>query len=163
MGCGSIDNLLNTHTLASTKVANFINNGMWNVEKLNSCLYDIITNIVTSIPLNLMYKDTILFTNSCNGDFKLSDTWDKFWVNLPSSDVFGKIWGKSIPLSILVNCWRIIKGFIPIDSQLIKKGFYFPSKCLCCSQIETINHVFISSPIASKVWIWLDDICNFHH
>ncbi|PKU60176.1 uncharacterized protein LOC110095807 [Dendrobium catenatum] len=49
----------------------------------------------------------------------------------------------------------------------MKKGLIIVSKCQCCYHIENLNHVFINGPIATKVWIYFDNIFNvitsFHY
>ncbi|KAL0903997.1 hypothetical protein M5K25_026065 [Dendrobium thyrsiflorum] len=37
------------------------------------------------------------------------------------------------------------------------------SKCQCCSSAEDMNHVFITGPIASKVWMYFDNIFNVNY
>ncbi|KAI0491773.1 hypothetical protein KFK09_026033 [Dendrobium nobile] len=53
-----------------------------------------------------------------------------------------------------------LKGYIPVDVRLQMKGFQLSSKCQCCSDIETIDHIFISSPIAQTVWTYFGNIAN---
>ncbi|GAA0146460.1 hypothetical protein LIER_42910 [Lithospermum erythrorhizon] len=53
-------------------------------------------------------------------------------------------------MSFLV--WRILKSWLPIDSLLHRKGIHFASKCQCCRNVESLNHVFLTNQIAIQVW-----------
>lgn len=133
-------------------------NGKWNFEKLSEYVLLAIINIILNIPIRSSKNDIIMFKNASNGNFNLMAVWHTFRTPAQKFDVFNKIWRSSIHILISVFIWRILEGFIPVDSQMKKIGFSLPSKCQCCFQIEDINHIFISNPIAMKVWFWLEDL-----
>jgi hypothetical protein len=49
--------------------------------------------------------------------------------------------------------WRIIKGVLPVRSELPKRGIMCNTICSRCQQKEeTIYHIFLSCPRAIKSW-----------
>ncbi|KZV49214.1 hypothetical protein F511_41702 [Dorcoceras hygrometricum] len=48
--------------------------------------------------------------------------------------------------------WRWIQYKIPTDDTLKHRGFSMASKCQCCGQEETFEHLFFSSHTATLVW-----------
>ncbi|KAL0912822.1 hypothetical protein M5K25_016231 [Dendrobium thyrsiflorum] len=153
LGIGSIDSILNTHTIENRKVKSFFLNNSWNIIKLREALPGHLIDIILSIPLQMNCKDKILFTLSNSGHFSLKEAWNTFRVKYAISPLYSVIWNANIPLSYSILVWRCLKNCILVDANLWKKGFIFPSKCQCCSSIDTINHVFINGDIAFK---------NFH-
>ncbi|KAL0917621.1 hypothetical protein M5K25_012695 [Dendrobium thyrsiflorum] len=133
MGSLSIDNILNTRSNSSILVNNFITNGRWDLDKLYNTIPVFLANQVANIRLQIDMEDRILFNKSKDG---------------------------TIPTTYSILTWRVIRNFIPSDNNLIKKGLYIVSKCQCCYHTETLIHVFITGPIAMKVWLHFDAILD---
>ncbi|KAL0909230.1 hypothetical protein M5K25_020077 [Dendrobium thyrsiflorum] len=104
--------------------------------------------------------------------FKIGDS--KIWKRLlrtlviirsrkPYQKVCNMIWHKSIPTTISTFVWRIMHKYVPTHEILQKRGFVLTSKCQCCSFAEDMHHVFITGPIASKVWMYFDNIFNVNY
>ncbi|KAL0917849.1 hypothetical protein M5K25_012949 [Dendrobium thyrsiflorum] len=53
---------------------------------------------------------------------------------------------------------EIFNNYIPVDTILMKKGFYMVSKCQCCYHIENLNHVFANGHVSLKVWLYFDNV-----
>ncbi|KAL0906277.1 hypothetical protein M5K25_024757 [Dendrobium thyrsiflorum] len=160
LGIGSIDSILNTHTLENVKVKSYFSNDSWNVLKLGEVIPAHLIEIILSIPLQLNCKDKILFNVSPSGLFTIKDAWNTFRNTYEVSPIFSAIWNNNIPLSYSILVWRCLKKFIPVDEFLWRKGFMFPSKCQCCASTETMNHIFISGGIAEKVWNCFFSLAN---
>ncbi|KAL2497742.1 Uncharacterized protein Adt_23292 [Abeliophyllum distichum] len=46
-----------------------------------------------------------------------------------------------------------VQGLVPVDVIIQKRiGVHMVLRCQCCSEIETIQHVFIDSLVAHQVW-----------
>lgn len=122
-----------------------------------------IVDMIILIPLDLLCKDKILFTLSSSGKFELKKVWDKFRSQQENSVIYSSLWHNNIPLSYSILAWRCIKGFIPVDTLIQKKGFSFPSKCYCCADIENVNHLFVNGAIAKKVWFHFSKFTNLYN
>ncbi|GAA0171131.1 hypothetical protein LIER_25238 [Lithospermum erythrorhizon] len=55
-------------------------------------------------------------------------------------------------MSFLV--WRLLQGWLPADEIMMKRGIAIASKCYCCAQVETLEHIFLTNPIAKQVWAY---------
>ncbi|KAG9141589.1 hypothetical protein Leryth_027277, partial [Lithospermum erythrorhizon] len=64
--------------------------------------------------------------------------------------------------SKMFTLW-VYQGLIPVDAVIHKKGVQLAAKCVCCSDLETIEHVFFSNGIVAKVWDGLASLLGFHH
>ncbi|KAL0928382.1 hypothetical protein M5K25_000259 [Dendrobium thyrsiflorum] len=113
---------------------------------------------ILQIDLNTDSNDIQLSAFSKNDNFRLKDAWNSFRVKKQVSKIFHLFWHKYIPSTVSVFIWRLVHKFIPTDDILIKKGFIIPSKCQCCFHMDSLHHVFISSPVAVKVWIYFEDL-----
>ncbi|KAL0906957.1 hypothetical protein M5K25_025491 [Dendrobium thyrsiflorum] len=149
----SIDSILNTNSISQVNVNYFFNNNNWDVEKLLLLLPEGMIHQILQIDLNIYSNDIQLSASSKNGNFRL-----KMLGILFVSKIFHLFWHKSIPSTVSIFIWRLVHKFIPTDDILIKKGFIIPSKCQCCFHIDSLHHVFISSLLAIKVWIYFEDL-----
>ncbi|KAL2497734.1 RNase H domain-containing protein [Abeliophyllum distichum] len=53
----------------------------------------------------------------------------------------------------LVRTGSTLQGLVPVDVIIQKRiRVHRLSRCQCCSEIETIQHVFIDSLVAHQVW-----------
>ncbi|KAL0920848.1 hypothetical protein M5K25_007863 [Dendrobium thyrsiflorum] len=157
---GSIQSILHTISSSAIKVNNFFRNNSWDIEAILSLVPKEICLKIEKHCLENFCNDQILFTLSNNGNFVFKVAWDHIRNKKDSTMVYNRIWCNNIPTSYSILVWRICKGYIPVDVCLWKKGFYLPSKCQCCYHVESINHVFVNGPIASRVWIWFDAFFN---
>ncbi|PKU77129.1 Putative ribonuclease H protein [Dendrobium catenatum] len=160
---GSIESLLSTCSVSALKVKQFYHDNNWDMQSILSLVPLDIGYKIKDLSLDNQKKDHILFKLSYNGNFVFKVAWDFIREKKDISIVFKRIWSNNIPTSFSILTWRIIKGYIPVDVVLWKKGFFLPSKCYCCYHIEDINHVFINGPIAAKVWIWFDNFFNTNY
>ncbi|PKU69901.1 hypothetical protein MA16_Dca011920 [Dendrobium catenatum] len=78
---------------------------------------------------------------SKDGKFHLKSAWHSFREKGNIDSILPKIWHKSIPATVSIFVWRVLHKFIPMDDNLIKKGFSLTSKCQCCFHTETMHHV----------------------
>ncbi|KAI0511115.1 hypothetical protein KFK09_011738 [Dendrobium nobile] len=156
LGDFSIDSFLNTHTMQTIKVSSFFNNNCWNVNYLKEVVPDCVVELILNIPLQLNCTDTILCSVSPNGKFHLRNIWENIRIQKPKSNLFRAIWHNNFPISYSILAWRCIKGFIPVDIMLQKKGITLVSKCFCCSNFEDIDHLFINGVV--EVWSYFKNI-----
>ncbi|KAK6792023.1 hypothetical protein RDI58_011104 [Solanum bulbocastanum] len=62
--------------------------------------------------------------------------------------------GKQIPFKLSFLLWRIWKGRIATEENLKRMGVTIASRCYCCEEFEeeTTQHLFLTAPIAQKLW-----------
>ncbi|GAA0140830.1 hypothetical protein LIER_42630 [Lithospermum erythrorhizon] len=49
--------------------------------------------------------------------------------------------------------WRLHQHWLPVDSILQSRNLSLASKCVCCNQVESLQHVFFSNTVAANIWI----------
>lgn len=59
-----------------------------------------------------------------------------------------------MPIKISIFMWRFLKGRISTDDNLRRMHINIVSICWCCEdyQQETMSHLFLTSPIAARLW-----------
>ncbi|GAA0161773.1 hypothetical protein LIER_18010 [Lithospermum erythrorhizon] len=59
--------------------------------------------------------------------------------------------------------WRLLQGWLPVDEVLKRNGVSMTSKCMCCEQLETLEHVFFTNPVAVRIWAHFAEISGIKH
>jgi hypothetical protein len=62
------------------------------------------------------------------------------------------IWKIEVPLKIRIFMWFLHKKVLLAKDNLAKRNWHGSRKCCHCDQDETIQHLFISCPLARVVW-----------
>ncbi|KAG9148959.1 hypothetical protein Leryth_023870 [Lithospermum erythrorhizon] len=47
--------------------------------------------------------------------------------------------------------------------MLVRKGIHIASKCYCCAQVETLDYVFFTNPVAVRVWAHFAGLVGIRH
>ena len=63
-----------------------------------------------------------------------------------------KIWQMKIPLKIKVFSWYLRRGVILTKDNLVKWNWYGSTKCVFCSNQETIKHLFFECSFVRSIW-----------
>lgn len=63
------------------------------------------------------------------------------------------LWASNIPLKASFLIWRLLNGWVPVDTVLQRKGVSLASRCPCyLASEESLVHLFVNGPVASEVW-----------
>lgn len=67
---------------------------------------------------------------------------------------YKQIWEKGLPFKMNFFMWRAWKRRIATDDNLKRMKMYVVSRCWCCDmrKEETMEHLFLTAPIAEKLW-----------
>ncbi|PKU61166.1 Putative ribonuclease H protein [Dendrobium catenatum] len=101
LGCSSIDNLLNTRSNSICKVAEFYQDGAWNLPLLAEMVPNFILNLILDVPLQIVQKYCILFNKSNDGSFAIKEVWHSIRSSQPKSNIFSNCWQKVFLLPTL--------------------------------------------------------------
>ncbi|GAA0166984.1 hypothetical protein LIER_22018 [Lithospermum erythrorhizon] len=74
-----------------------------------------------------------------------------------------ELWHNNIPKKMSFLAWRLWNGWLAVDEILMKRGIPLASKCHCCEQMETLEHVFFTNPIADQVWAHYAALVGIRH
>ncbi|KAK9055629.1 hypothetical protein SSX86_026714 [Deinandra increscens subsp. villosa] len=98
-----------------------------------------------------------------NASCSISDFGDNFQSSSIRSKIVNKeaeeingifLWCNWVPLKINIHIWRASLGRIPTLTALHKRGIHISDLAcrVCFEDIETIDHVFCSCPVACLLW-----------
>ncbi|KAL2505415.1 Uncharacterized protein Adt_21036 [Abeliophyllum distichum] len=106
---------------------------------------------IENIPITAEVHDQITWKDTSDGRFATKSAWPLVRTGHSIQAIYGMIWSSIIPMTVSFFYWRLWQGLIPIDVLIQRQiGSHMASRCLCCSVIETIQHLFINSCIANQ-------------
>lgn len=134
-------------------VAEFFSSDGWNVQRLRQWLPPDLVLQVTQVVFDPDQKDCLVWLPSSTGEFSTASAWEDLREKRNVSLVDRLIWCPLVPLKISFFVWRLVRGFLPLDSQLRRRGLSIVSRCDCClTSEESIVHLFVTGPVAANVW-----------
>ncbi|GAA0158869.1 hypothetical protein LIER_38967 [Lithospermum erythrorhizon] len=104
--------------------------------------------------MNDDYSVAPLWKLSNDGSFNAKATWNHVRESSPSLYLYSIIWNNIVPRKCSFLTWRLLKGWIPVDSILRTKGMQIVYKCQYCSAYETLYHVFVDCEVAWNTWAY---------
>lgn len=138
----------------------FINEREVNTTLTTSLLGSSICEDIIKENINLTHsEDKVCWTKNSASNFTLKSAWDIIRERGPKSFTFKRLWYPNRPLKVSVFLWRVLKNAIPVDSLIMSKGIYIPSKCSCCSNCpntESIDNLFFNGEVAHTVWTFFE-------
>lgn len=152
------NNIFYINSITHIIIIIFIANGKWHTINLQEIVPLTIMEKIIQNFLIVMLKDKILFSLSNNRNFILKDVWDLDRRKQNHIMFPWKIWANNIPSTLSIMVWRIWNNFVIIDSLLIKKGLYLPSKSQCCFHIEISFHVYINGLVPTITTLTLTSL-----
>ncbi|XP_019225001.1 PREDICTED: uncharacterized protein LOC109206620 [Nicotiana attenuata] len=131
--------------------------GTWNEDLLEQNFTE---EIVDHVRSNIHYEgneehwDKPYRMPTASGKFSVTSAWQIIRHRSDPNQEFKHMWIKGLPFKISFFLWRLWKGRIPTDDVWRRQGQMVMSRCWCCQQPqeETIQHIFLTSATASKVW-----------
>lgn len=144
------------------EVKELMENDTWNSEKLQQLFPQEVTELIHNdlhCLENTQEWDKPWWMLSNSGKFTVSSAWEEVRQKENSFSLYSYIWIKGIPFKVSFFLWRLLRQRLPIGEILIRIKVVEEAQCYCCNspQPETIEHVFLSSPVAKKVWKFFAD------
>ncbi|RHN65352.1 putative reverse transcriptase zinc-binding domain-containing protein [Medicago truncatula] len=108
-------------------------------------------------------EDKIIWQPSNNGDLSFEQAYE-FKYGVGQNIKWAKdLWCLDIPPTKSLLVWRILHNKVPLEENLLSRGFQFPSWCsfyniLC----ESTFHLFFECSFAMHLWNWLLSIININ-
>ncbi|XP_070035218.1 uncharacterized protein [Nicotiana tomentosiformis] len=95
-----------------------------------------------------------LISSVLQSKFNVSSAWQILRHRADPNQDFKLMWIKGLPFKISFFLWRLWRQKIVIDDIWRRQGKMVMSRCWCYQQPqeESIEHIFVTSSIASKVW-----------
>ncbi|XP_075095490.1 uncharacterized protein LOC142173745 [Nicotiana tabacum] len=116
--------------------------------------------IAEHIRLNVHYEgsegywDKPYWMPTPSGKFSVSSAWQILRHKADPNQEFKLMWFKGWPFKISFFLCRLWRQKIATDDMWRRQEQMVMSRCWCCQQPqeESIEHIFVTSPTASKVW-----------
>ena len=96
-------------------------------------------------------EDRCVWTLMKSGIFSVRSLYNalkKTQVKVP----YRKIWFVKTPLKIKIFLWLVFKKSILTKDVLLNRGWKGSEKCMFCSKVETIDHLFFECTLARYAW-----------
>lgn len=99
-------------------------------------------------------NDKPIWTGNTLGQFTVKSAYHILRNKKDKVDWAKMVWLKGLPYKISFFLWRVMHGRIPTDDNLKRMRISIVSKCCCCEEgeMETMNYLFLTAPIAIKLW-----------
>lgn len=154
---GALINITTDGVHEEIEVKEFADENGWNRDKLTQILsHEVVSHIIQNIPCLIETEiiDNSWWMEETNGKFTVKSAWNYIRHRGANEQLFNNMWTKGLTFKISFLLWRAWMARIPTDDIIQKMGINMVSKCWCCTehQRETINHIFLTAPIAQKVW-----------
>ncbi|XP_060200867.1 uncharacterized protein LOC132629156 [Lycium barbarum] len=143
-------------------VADLIEEGDWKEPLLQQSFpADIVEHIKSDIYIEKLHGvwDRPWWMPTSTGKFTVNSAWEILRHKGQELNDCKYLWIKGIPFKISFFLWRLWKGVIPTDDNLMRIRIPVVSRCYCCRipHQETMEHLFLTSNFAAGVWnIFLD-------
>ncbi|XP_071928159.1 uncharacterized protein [Coffea arabica] len=104
--------------------------------------------------------DVVVWNASPSGIFSSQCAYELVPKRKSSSLIHSIIWNPMLPIKYFFLAWRVLYGFLPLDTLLQQRGMLLASKCEFCEEEESARHLFFAGGIAvqpRKLWglvIW---------
>ncbi|XP_060212032.1 uncharacterized protein LOC132639607 [Lycium barbarum] len=139
--------------------------GGWNLGKLQQLFpMDILDHILEELHLHEPKEewDMPRWMMTALGKFTIGTAWDLLRSKAVKSDVYNNIWISGVPFKISFFFWRLWKYKIPVGEVVRRIGIDTESTCYCCDhmQYETVDHLFVTGNIATKVWTYVKTVAG---
>ncbi|KAL2486999.1 Uncharacterized protein Adt_31755 [Abeliophyllum distichum] len=135
----------------SVQVVEFFDDTGWDIDKLLLVRLHYMAVQVESLPLCPDVLDRSMWKDTPDGRFSTKSAWQLVRTGSTLQAYCRMIWCPIIPQTISFFCWRLWHGLVSVDVIIQKRiRAHMASRCQCCSEIETIQHVFIDSTVAHQ-------------
>lgn len=133
-------------------VSSFLDEKGWSRRKLENVLPVDIVEEVVNVLVQKNEVDKQILKLSSDGKLSTKLAWNIVRQNNSPDGVWVAIWSRLLSPRISIFSWRFLKQKLPVDIVLKQKGVLIASKCQCCSEEETWEHLFFYGPLALGVW-----------
>ncbi|XP_071909662.1 uncharacterized protein [Coffea arabica] len=95
----------------------------------------------------------MVWVGSSSGEFSVKSVWELIRHKRSTSLVDDFIWTNLVPLKLSFFAWKALRNLVPLDVALKRRGISLASRCSCClSREESLDHLFVTGPVAREVW-----------
>lgn len=128
------------------EVRSLIDGNVWNNSAIYNLVFDEVASYITRDikPVTINSNDKSWWTANSSGLLTVKSAYQIMRKRRHKVEYYGALWRNKLPHKVNFCLWKVIHGRISTDDIPIV------SRCWCCegSRVETINHLFLTSPLA---------------
>lgn len=94
-----------------------------------------------------------------DGSFSTATARNVIRKRKPENPLFSYIWIQYLSPTISIFWWKLLNGWLPMDCRIQRKGIELASRCQCCRQMESVEHVILHNSETHKGWSWFSSLC----
>ncbi|XP_051145949.1 uncharacterized protein LOC127261695 [Andrographis paniculata] len=136
--------------------------GSWDLVRLQAYLPENLVKQVSAIPFDPLHADQPIWKASDTGTFTTTSAWEMSRTVGARSWLSSSLWSPLLTPTMSVFLWNLFHRRIPVDEALWRLGLPIVSRCQCCRESETFEHLFFSSAVAQRVWRHFADLFCIH-
>jgi hypothetical protein len=144
-----------------------------------------VASVFSTVPLNISFRRSLLGNTlqsrhelvATIGNVRLNDRYDIFRWRLNQNGLFTVrtmynaltnvwenrlIWKLKLQLKIKIFLWYLNKGVTLTKDNLVRRNWTGNTKCVFCTCVETIQHLFFDCHFASFLWRALQFTFGIH-
>ncbi|OIT30012.1 hypothetical protein A4A49_59154, partial [Nicotiana attenuata] len=134
------------------------------MEKLQDIVNQYILSEISQVDIGQQRcKDMATWTPNVQGNFTCASAFHLLRQKKEPTPMMSKVWIKELPFKISFNIWRTIYKKLSFADTLQRLYVALLPTCVCCRapKIESLNHVFTISDMASSVWSYISPALGF--
>ncbi|XP_059285202.1 uncharacterized protein LOC132038567 [Lycium ferocissimum] len=139
------------------EVQNFASTEGWNAQVLIQYIpKEYVKHVIETIPPPQVTDelDKSWWLLEKNGSFSVKSAWEYVRHREVKMDIYNQMWRKHLPFKFSFTLGRAWRYKMPVDDVIYRRRIQLASKCWCYTEPkqETMSHIFLTSPTASKLW-----------
>ncbi|KAL0304188.1 UNVERIFIED_CONTAM: putative ribonuclease H protein [Sesamum radiatum] len=154
LGDASLADIMQPSFSLHERVNYYWKNGEWDKDKLSLVLPMDLVQKVVAIPFDDIVNDKPCWKVDPTGNFSVKSAWELVRNGGIRRPFLKEFWHPTVTPSMSIFIWRLLHNFIPVDERLREKGLSIVSKCMCCHNSETVQHLFLNGNVAREVWLY---------
>jgi hypothetical protein len=92
---------------------------------------------------------------SKNGRFSVKSVY-MYLTKDENGPRFSKIWKAKLPEKIKIFMWMLVQKVILTKDNMLRKRWKGNPGCYFCGDVETVNHLMFTCPVAKVIWGFID-------
>ncbi|XP_027184038.1 uncharacterized protein LOC113782345 [Coffea eugenioides] len=136
-------------------VANFVDQGRWNISMLRHWLPPAIVSSILGIsPPVSQRPDEMVWDLTESGVFSIASAYQLVRQPAIRSAFSAAIWHTLLPSKVSFFMLRLVAARLPVLETLRRFAVHGPSRCSCCEAPaeETLDHIFCNGDLPKRVW-----------
>ncbi|KAM7465607.1 hypothetical protein LguiB_013169 [Lonicera macranthoides] len=142
----------------TSSLKSFISEQKWQIPAWFAHQFPFLTKEIHQISLTQRpQEDQLIWPKSHKGKLTFKDAY-LFYCHSKPSQWAAQIWKSFVPPRVSCLTWKLLQNKLPTQDNLQKRGMTMVSRCeICKSNLDNVEHVFITCPFAHTLWQWLVD------